>query len=408
MEHLDAPQFLGLLVLVLVGAKLFGFLAKRIGQPAVLGELVAGVVLGTSVLGLIHHDNQVFLLLSEVGVVILLVEIGLETDLGQLMRVGGASTVVAVAGVILPFAGGYASGLALGFPPLVSIVLGATLTATSVGITARVLTDLGRLHDLESQVILGAAVIDDVLGLIILAVVQRLAGGQNISVLAIAQITAVAFGFLIVTLLVGSRLVPAVVGWLGRMDVPGVATTSGLVLAFGLAWLAARLGSAPIIGAFAAGLLLRKTVLAQEIERGVAQVGHFFVPIFFVVVGAAVNLRVFNPFNPANGTTLKIGALLLFVAVLGKFLAGYAAYWFPGKKQVVGAGMIPRGEVGLIFAQMGLSGGIFTEALFSAATLVVMLTTFLAPPLLKILLAPTTEGKGHAEPDGAQELVNEP
>ena len=408
MEHLDAPQFLGLLVLVLALAKLFGFLAKRIGQPAVLGELVAGVVLGTSALGLIRPDSQVFHLLSELGVVILLVEIGLETDLGQLMRVGGASTAVAVAGVILPFAGGYAAGLALGFSPLVSIVLGATLTATSVGITARVLADLGRLHDPESQVILGAAVIDDVLGLIILAVVQRLAGGQDISILGIAQISAVAFGFLIVTLVVGGWLVPRVIGWLGRRDVPGVATTSGLVLAFGLAWLAARVGSAPIIGAFAAGLLLRRTSHAREIERGITQLGHFFVPIFFVVVGAAVNLRVFNPLAPANADTLKIAGLLLVVGVLGKFLAGYAPYWFPGKKQVIGAGMIPRGEVGLIFAQMGLSAKIFTEALFSAATLVVMLTTFLAPPLLKFLLSPVAGGEKPSPPDGVQELVDEP
>jgi Kef-type K+ transport system membrane component KefB len=220
MNHLDIPQLLGLLVLILGSAKLFGFLAKQIGQPAVLGELVAGVVLGTSVLGLVGLENEVLYFLAELGVILLLFEIGLETDLGKLIQVGGTSTTVAVAGVVLPFAGGYAVCWLLGLDTLVSIVAGATLTATSVGITARVLADLGRLQEPESQIVVGAAVIDDILGLIILAVVAGLTEGQTVTILGVAKITGIAFGFLAATLLLGSLVVPAVVRWFSRTLAP--------------------------------------------------------------------------------------------------------------------------------------------------------------------------------------------
>jgi len=392
MNHLDIPQLLGLLVLILGFAKLFGFLAKQVGQPAVLGELVAGVVLGASALGLVAPKNEVLHFLAELGVLILLFEIGLEIDLGKLLQSGGTSTTVAVAGVVLPFAGGYAVCWSLGLDNLVSIVAGATLTATSVGITARVLADLGRLQDTESQIVLGAAVIDDILGLIILAVVGGLTEGQAITVLGVAKITGIAFGFLAATLVLGGLIVPTVVRWFSHVNLPGTQTTVAIMLAFGLAWLASAAGSAMIIGAFAAGLLLRKTPQAKEMGKGVASLGHFFVPIFFVVVGSAVDVRAFNPVDPANRQTLLVGGLLVVVAVLGKFLAGYTPFWFRGNKTVIGVGMIPRGEVGLIFAQMGLSSGIFDSGLFSAVTLMVMITTFMAPPLLKLLFPPIPLG----------------
>jgi len=408
MDHLEVPQFLGLLVLILGAAKLLGLLAKRIGQPAVLGELLAGVILGVSVLGLANPKSEVLHLLAELGVVILLFEIGLETDLGKLIQAGAASTAVALAGVVLPFAGGYAVCRLLGLDNLVAIVAGATLTATSVGITARVLADLGRLQEAESQIVLGAAVIDDILGLIILAVVGGLTEGQTISVLGVAKITGIAFGFLAATLLLGSLLVPTLVRWFSRIDLPGTLATVAIMLAFGLAWLASAAGSAMIIGAFAAGLLLRKTPQAHEIEKGISHLGHFFVPIFFVVVGSAVDLRVFNPVDPANRQTLWVGGLLVIVAVLGKFLAGYAPYWFRGRKMVIGVGMVPRGEVGLIFAQMGLASGIFDSGLFSATTLMVMITTFLAPPLLRLLFPPAPPGAEPPKREGIQDLVGEP
>jgi len=321
MEHLDIPQFLGLLVVMLGAAKIGGALAQRIGQPAVLGELVAGVLLGGSAVGLVDPTTEVLHLLAELGVVILLFEIGLETDLRQLMQVGGAATLVALVGVGLPFVLGYAVCWGLGLGSLVAVVAGATLTATSVGITGRVLTDLHRLHEPESHIILGAAVIDDVIGLVILAVVESLTRGHTVTVLGILQTTILAFGFLAGVLVLG-RLVVPLVRWVGRVDLPGTATMLAVMVAFGLAWLASTVGSAMIIGAFAAGLLLRETRQAHEMERGVAHLGHFFVPLFFVMVGAAVDVRVLNPLEPANHQTLLIGGLLIVAAVLGKWLTG--------------------------------------------------------------------------------------
>lgn len=407
MDHLDVPQFLGLLVVMLAAAKLLGALAQWIGQPAVLGELVSGVLLGMSVGGVVDPKNEVLHLLAEIGVVILLFEIGLETDLRKLLEVGGAATVVAIVGVTLPFALGYAVCWVLGLSNLVGIVAGASLTATSVGITARVLSDLNRLQEPESQIILGAAVIDDVIGLVILAVVVGLTQGQAVTALGVVKTTSIAFGFLAGTLLVGRLIVPPLVRWVSRVDLPGTPTMLAVMLAFGLAWLASVAGSALIIGAFAAGLLLRGTPHAHEIEKGVAHLGHFFVPLFFVTVGAAVDVRVLNPVAPANRQTLIVGGLLIAAAMVGKFLAGYAPFWFKGNKKVIGVGMIPRGEVGLIFAQMGLASGVFDSGLFSAVTLMVMVTTFTAPPLLKLLFPLVRPGQKPPEPEGIEQLVTE-
>lgn len=408
MGHLDIPQFVGLLVVMLGTAKTLGALAQRIGQPAVLGELVAGVILGRSVLGLVDPQTNVLHLFAELGVIILLFEIGLETNLRQLLQVGGAATVVALVGVVLPFAFGYVVCWMLGFETLVAVVVGATLTATSVGITARVLADLNRLQEPESHIILGAAVIDDVIGLVILAVVTGLTAGHTLTVLGVATTAAIAFGFLGGTLLVGRLVVPPFVRAVSRIDLPGTPTMLAVMVAFGLAWLASVVGSAMIIGAFAAGLLLRETPQAQEIERGVAHLGHFFVPLFFVMVGAAVDVGVLNPLEPGNRPTLLIGGLLILVAVLGKFLAGYAPVWFKGNKNVIGVGMIPRGEVGLIFAQTALATGVFTPQLFSAVTVMVLVTTFMAPPLLKHLWPPGPHSPPPSAPEGIEELVMEP
>src|SRR5262249_14411944 len=305
-------------------------------------------------------DMDVLHLFAELGVIILLFEIGLETDLRQLIQVGWASTLVAIVGVALPFALGYLVCVGLGFNNLIAISAGATLTATSIGITARGLGDLNRLHDADSHIILGAAVIDDVMGLVILAVVTGLTVGQALTFLGVATTTAIAFGFLAGTLLIGWLIVPPLVRAVSWVDVPGTATMVAVIVVFGLAWLASVIGSAMIIGAFAAGLLLRETLQAHQMKRGVAQLGHFFVPLFFVTVGAAVDVGVLNPLEPVNRPTLLIGGLLLLAAVLGKWLAGYAPTWFKGNKTVIGVGMIPRGEVGLIFAQTGLASGVLT------------------------------------------------
>ena len=402
--HLDVAKFLGMLAIVLISARLCAAAAQRIGQPSVLGELIAGVLLGASVLGAVNSQDQVLHLLAEIGVVILLFEIGLETDLKQLISVGVTSAAVALVGVALPFVLGYAVCYFLNLTTLTSIVVAATLTATSVGITARVLADLGRLSERESQIILGAAVIDDVIGLIILAVVQGLTEGEEVTILGVAMITLIAFGFLGVTLLLGRMVVPPLAKVTTKIPLPGTLVILAVVVAFTLAWLADLAGSAMIIGAFAAGLLLREAPGAKEMEHGVADLGHFFVPLFFVYVGSSVDVHVLNPLNPENYRTLLIGGLLIVAAVVGKFAAGYAPWWFKGRKNVIGVGMIPRGEVGLIFAQMGLNAGVFDAGLFSAVTFMVMATTFIAPPLLKAIF-PAMPQPVPPQQEGISELV---
>jgi Kef-type K+ transport system membrane component KefB len=369
---------LATLVAVIIATKLAGALAQRVGQPAVLGELLAGVLLGVSALGLIEREDVVLSTFAELGVLILLFEIGLHTELRALARVAREATAVGLVGVALPFVGGYGVALLLGLTTIQAIVCGAALTATSVGISARVLSDLGQLHTPEGRVVLGAAVFDDVLGLVILSVVTSLAVGTAVSLPSVALTTLVAFGFIAAALVLGRFLAPPLFRVIERIEIAGTLGLFGLAFAFTMAWLADRAGSALIIGAFAAGLVLHATPQRVLVERATTEIGHFFVPVFFAFVGASVDARTF-----ADPRILLIGGLLIVVGVLGKFAAGYAPWWFTGDKRVIGAAMIPRGEVGLIFAQMGLAMQVLTVPLFSALTLMVMVTTFVAPPLLQ-------------------------
>lgn len=399
-DHLTVPAFLAILIAILVGAKVFGELAEKVGQPAVLGELTAGVVLGVSILNIVDPTVETIHLMAEIGVVILLFEIGLETDLKKLLQVGTASLTTAAVGVVLPFAGGYYVAALLGLETMVAIVCGAALTATSVGITARVLSDLGRLQETESQIVLGAAVIDDVIGLIILAVVAQLVAGAQVTPLGVSITALVAFGFVALVLVLGRFLIPPVFDFLAKIGKPETLATMALAFAFIVAYLADLAGSALIVGAFAAGLVLAPTRHAHTIEAGVTRLGHFFVPIFFVVVGASVDVRTF-----ADGSVLSVGLALIAVAIVAKMAAGYAPFWLKAKKSVIGVGMVPRGEVGLIFAQMGLTSGVLSVGIFSALTLMVMVTTFMAPPLLKVLFPP--KGTPGRAPGGIAESMTE-
>ncbi|HET8796474.1 MAG TPA: cation:proton antiporter [Thermoanaerobaculia bacterium] len=375
------------LLVIFAAAKLFGELAERIGQPAVLGEMVGGIVIGVSGLHLIDAHNPVLHVLAELGVILLLFLIGLETDIRRLLSVGGAASAVAAVGVVLPFAAGFGVGAWLGYPTTVSVFLGAALTATSVGITARVLSDLGHLKSDESQVILGAAVVDDIIGLVLLTTISAVAAGEKLTVLGVTRIVAIAFGFVAVALVIGSLLAPRLIRLIARVRVGKALFFASIMFAFGLAYLADLAGSALIIGAFAAGLVLAKTDRGREIEHEVYDVAQFFIPIFFVSVGAAVDLKALNPFNPATRPFFVIGMLLTLVAIVGKVFAGYAAFGRPLRKIVIGVGMVPRGEVGLIFAQLGLSAGLLSTGLYSSVALMVMITTFVAPPALRALLA---------------------
>jgi Kef-type K+ transport system membrane component KefB len=324
-------------------------------------------------------------------VLLLLFLIGLETDISRLLSVGGASLAVATAGVVLPFAAGYGVGMWLNYPTTVSVFLGAALTATSVGITARVLSDLGHLKTDEAQVILGAAVVDDILGLVLLTVISAVAAGESLTVAGVGKIFGIAFGFVILAVVIGSLLAPRLIAIITRLRVGKALFFASIMFAFGLAWLASAVGSALIIGAFAAGLVLAKTDRGKDIEHEVYDVAQFFIPIFFVSVGAAVDLKAINPFGADTRQFFVIGMLLTLVAIAGKLIAGYFAFGRPLRKTVIGVGMIPRGEVGLIFAQLGLSAGLLSAGLYSSVALMVMITTFVAPPVLRALLKKTAQ-----------------
>ncbi|MBP6571773.1 MAG: cation:proton antiporter [Gemmatimonadales bacterium] len=371
--------FLALAALVTV-ARLGGWVAMRVGQPAVLGELLAGILVGPSLLGIVTPGDPMLAMIAEFGVVILLFQIGLHTDLASLLKVGPAAASVGTIGVVLPFAAGYLVTTALGLPMLPSVVCAAALTATSIGISARILGDLGELETTEGKTVLGAAVLDDVVGLVILAIVATLAEGGVVTTASALKTGGVAVGFLVVALLAGRLVAPRLFATISRLQVSGA--TGALALAFALALAAAAglAGSAIIIGAFAAGLILHETKQRHTIEESTTGLGHFFVPIFFASVGASVDVAAMM--QPA---ALQLGGLLLLIGIVGKFVAGYAPFWLPVRHALIGAAMVPRGEVGLIFAQMGLATGALTSEHFGAVMLMVIGTTVVTPPWLAAL-----------------------
>lgn len=405
-----AEHFFLVLIAILVVGKGLGEVAERLGQPSVLGELIAGVILGASVLGVVPVDGpmaEMITLLAEIGVAILLFEIGLETDLREMFRVGPAASLVAMVGVAVPFLLGFLYWFwvspAIGTHPgqisdtLVAIFVGATLTATSVGITARVLTDLGRIHTAEARVIIGAAVVDDVLGLVILAIVSGLAAGAGLTALGVATTFAVAVGFLVAAVIIGNLIAPRLFRLIDSLRVRGILLVSAFSFALLFGALAGLAGSALIIGSFAAGIVLSSTNQFDVIEEKIKPVADIFTPIFFVSVGAAVNVALFLPWSEEfNWNVLLVGGVLLVIAILGKVVSGFTVGW--GRKKLnhiaIGVGMIPRGEVGLIFAQIGLANGILSSEVFSAILIMVIFTTFISPPLLKVIFRRSDEHTG--------------
>jgi Kef-type K+ transport system membrane component KefB len=406
--HADpvTPVVLALAV-ILAAAKLGGHVAVRIGQPAVLGELVAGVALGSADrvgIGWFHaiEMDPTVDVLARVGVVILLFEVGLESTVRDMVRVGLPSFLVAVLGVAAPFALGWGVG-ALLLPDrsvYVHAFLGATLTATSVGITARVLQDLGRSQSSEARVILGAAVIDDVLGLVILAVVGGIIAaanqGESLSYAAAGMMIGKAIAFLFGALTLGVYLAPWLFGLASRLRGRGVLLASALIFCFGLAYLSSVIGLAPIVGAYAAGLILEDTHFRDFVHRGEQQLEHlvhpistFLVPVFFVIMGMRVDLAAF-----ARMDVLGLAATLTIAAIVGKQACSLGVFGRRLDSLSIGIGMIPRGEVGLIFANIGLGlsvGGerVIDEGIFSAVVIMVIVTTMATPPALKWSLART-------------------
>lgn len=390
-------HFLPQIIIILVAAKLGAELAHRLGQPAVLGELVAGVIVGGSVLGWVKADNEVLRIFAELGAVLLLFEVGLECDLIQLLRIGGSALYVACAGVALPFTLGYGVAVGLGMEQKAAVFVGAALVATSVGITARVLSDMQRLQTQEAQIILGAAVADDILGLIILAVVSSMAIKGAVSLAEVAQISIVSVVFLVATLVIGIRAAPWLLRVLERARTQGVLVSGVIALCLFVAMLSAKIQLAPIVGAFAAGLLLARTEEPEQLQTRIRPIAELLIPVFFVIMGARINLSTVDVTTPEGRATLLLGGLLLLVAVVGKV---FGCGSLPAKgfnRALIGFGMVPRGEVGLIFADRGLKYHILTDSLYTTILIMVMGTTLITPPLLKWLIerspqaAPATE-----------------
>jgi len=402
MPHIDPVALIvGGLALMLVTAKLGGELAIRAKQPAVLGELIAGIVLGNLSFGGVpaFHalaTNETIEIIAGIGALILLFEVGIESTVGQMLKVGLTSLLVAVLGVVLPFALGWAVSTWL-LPSANSYVhafIGATLTATSVGITARVLQDLGASRTPEARIILGAAVIDDVLGLVILGavsgVIAAAAQGVPFSVLSIARIAAAAMIFLVGALLVGIYAAPRLFSVASLLQGRGVLVTLSLSFCFVMAYTSSLIGLAPIVGAFAAGLVLEDVHFKDFVSRGersleelIRPISDALVPIFFVLMGLRTDLRAF-----ISGGSLELAAALIVVAIIGKQACALGVT-IPGVNRLaVGIGMIPRGEVGLIFANVGaglmLDGApVIGPSTFSAVVVMVIVTTLVTPPALK-------------------------
>ncbi|MEN9785293.1 MAG: hypothetical protein RLZZ299_557 [Pseudomonadota bacterium] len=400
------------LSVILVASKLGGDLAQRLRQPVVLGELVAGVLLGNvahagvPALAAIGADPVVETL-AQLGAVMLLFEVGLESTVAQMRQVGRVAALVAVVGVVVPMALGWAVGAWLlpgaGLPA--HLFLGAALSATSVGITARVLKDLGEGQAPEARIILGAAVLDDVLGLVVLAAVSGIvaAADRGVAVEAgpIAVIILKAVAFLGGALWIGSRVMPRVYRLAARLRGDGILLGVSVAFAFGMAWAAGVAGLAPIVGAFAAGLVLEGAMFEpfaargepQELEELVRPIGQVLAPVFFVVMGFHVELAVL-----ADPAVLGLAGALTLAAVLGKQACMLAVG--PGLRRLaVGIGMVPRGEVGLIFAQMGLAlhvgtRPVFDRATFSAVVVMVIATTLVTPPALAWALRRPVPGGG--------------
>jgi Kef-type K+ transport system membrane component KefB len=295
-----------------------------------------------------------------------------------------------------------AAARGIGVGTVGALVGGAALTATSIGISARVLSDLGRLDTPEGQIVLGAAVLDDVVGLIILSVIAGIVGGEAVTAAGLARTTGVALGFAAVAIVLGTLTIPRLFRLVERVRGTGTLGIIALAFAFALAYLADVAGSALIVGAFAAGLVLHPTPQRREIEAATTSLGHFFVPIFFASVGASVDLRAL-----ADRDALVLGGLLIAMGVAGKVAAGYAPWWFRGNKLLIGVAMVPRGEVGLIFAQMGLATAAIGAGEFGALMLMVLATTFVTPPLLSRIARPPAPAATDDQPGdgGIDDLV---
>jgi len=381
------------LMVMLLTARVLAELAVRMRSPAVIGELLAGVLLGPSLLGWIEPVEAIRLL-AEIGIILLLFEVGLETDVMRLVRTGARSIVVALGGFVLPFLFGYGVARWLfGLELLPSLFIGGTLTATSIGITVRVLTDLGRHRAEEGQVVLGAAVLDDVLGVVLLALLYEFSTGGGVSLANAGKVLVFVGAFFVIAPVAAKLMAVIIQRFEATTQIPGLIPTAIVSLVLFFAWLAHAVGAPELLGGFAAGLALSRrfflpfgiavraeTGFAERIEQQMRPIVHLFTPIFFVMVGLSLNLRVIDWGSPF---IWAFSLSLLGVAILGKMAAAFVIGVPMPARWAVGMAMVPRGEVGLIFAELGRTSGILDAQLYAGMVIVIALTTLLPPFALK-------------------------
>jgi Kef-type K+ transport system membrane component KefB len=379
-------EFLIALSSIFFFAKVFGWISLKLGQSAIIGEILAGVFIGHSILGIVH-ETPVLTSLSELGAIVLLFEVGLSTDIKEFLKAGGWATVVAFIGVAVPYFLGYLVFLHFGFSSTQAIFAGAVLTATSVGITARVFMDLKKLETKEAKIVLGAAVIDDVIGFAILVVVLKLVQGGTVTFGTVASISGTAVLFLVLSVVAGILIAPTIFKFVSKMKQEYIILVMGIVFCFVVSAFATKVGLASIVGSFIVGLVLSTTNQSEEIRRDIKPIYAFFVPVFFVLMGTNVDIRAFNPFVATNREILILVVVLFVVAFIGKVIAGFAVLKKGVNKFLIGVSMVPRGEVGLIFAGIGLKNNVFGSNEYSALVAVIMLTTFITPIILKYLLS---------------------
>lgn len=387
------PVLLGLSI-ILIAAKIGAIIADKLKQPEVLGELVAGIIVGNLILfnygafEFIKHDPDIAIF-AELGVIILLFDVGLESNVREMLEVGIKSFLVAIIGVVTPFLIGYyvTDWIIPDLEFINRLFMGAILTATSVGITARVFKDLKFMKKEEARIVLGAAVIDDILGLIILAIVTGIAQTGHIEMNSIATISFKAIAFVVLAVVLGVMLAQRTIKLISVFKIPGMMLTTALVLCFLGAYLANQAGLATIVGAFAIGLVLEevhfKSFLAEySIHDYIRPLSFLLVPVFFVMTGMQVDISVFT-----KAETVIAALAITAVAIIGKLICGWAfTSSKPINRMIIGMGMVPRGEVGLIFATVGKSIGVVNDELYAITVIMVILTTLIPPPILNALI----------------------
>lgn len=397
----DETRVLLTLFIMLVAAKLMAELFERLRQPAVAGEILAGVIIGPSLLGW-AVPSEITSTLAQIGVIFLLFTVGLETKPASIFRVGPQAAIVAVLGIVAPFVGGWLLMRAWGSSTIEALFVGTAMVATSVGITARVLAGLGLLDAPTARIILGAAVIDDILGLLVLAMVSSMATG-TVNYLELLTTAGLAIGFTAFVALIGAPVVTRVAPGVQRMRSGHGLFLFGLVLCLGLSVAAAYIGVAAIIGAFLAGMAVAEAAEDNAVmHERMSGVTEFLVPFFLVNIGMQLTLDVFR-----SSSVIALCVLITLVAIVTKLLAcGLGAYNLGLRRAAqVGMGMVPRGEVGIIVAQIGLTMAVINAELYGAVLFMAVVTTVIAPPFLKLLYAREAAARQEIGPPDAGSII---